>query len=247
VKTGSREAHSVDPFSGTRALDRISMPTHKNARHKVLSVQRTVSPGMDYSNGKVAGALIFVAVTQFVLGVIVAEALYPGYSISDNYLSELGTGPSSMIFNLSVFLRGLLLIIGAYFLHRAFNFTMLTLTLVLAAVGSMGVGIFTLDIALIHNIVSWLFFLFSGLSAIFAVVCSHVHGFKLMKMPFSAISIILGLIELGGFALFVGGIDFGLGVGGMQRMVIYPVLLWLAGFGGYLMAHPDRPRTQKTQ
>jgi hypothetical membrane protein len=178
---------------------------------------------------------------------IVSEALYPGYSVSDNYISDLGVGPPSMIINSSIFLMGLLLIIGAYFLHRAFNFTMLTVTLVLAGIGEMGVGIFTKDVNAIHNGAGLLFFLFSGLSAIFAVVCSYVHGFKLMKMPFSAISVILGLIELGGFALFVGKIDFGLGVGGMQRMVMYPVLLWLAGFGGYLMAHPDRPRTQKTQ
>ena len=99
----------------------------------------------------------------------------------------------------------------------------------------------------IHNIVASLFFLFSGLSAIFVVVCSHVRGFKLMKMPFSAIAVILGLIELGGFALCLGRIDFGLGAGGMQRMILYPILMWLAGFGGYLMAQPDRPTTQKTQ
>jgi hypothetical membrane protein len=199
---------------------------------------------MDYSNGKVAGALIFVAVTQFVLSVIISEALYSGYSISANYLSDLGVGSSSIIFNSSVFLMGLLLIIGAYFLHRAFNFTMLTLMFVLTAIGSIGVGIFTLDAGMIHRVASLFFFLFSGLSAIFAVVCSYVHGFKLMKMPFSVIAVILGLTELGGFVLFVGGIYFGLGVGGMQRMVLYPVLMWLAGFGGYLMAHPDRPKTQ---
>ena len=202
---------------------------------------------MDYSNGKVAGALIFVAVTQFVLSVIISEALYSGYSISANYLSDLGVGSSSIIFNSSVFLMGLLLIIGAYFLHRAFNFTILTLMFVLTAIGSIGVGIFTLDAGMIHRVASLFFFLFSGLSAIFAVVCSYVHGFKLMKMPFSVIAVILGLTELGGFVLFVGGIYFGLGVGGMQRMVLYPVLMWLAGFGGYLMAHPDRPKTQKTQ
>jgi len=202
---------------------------------------------MDYSNGKVAGALIFVAVTQFVLGVIVSEALYSGYSISGNYVSDLGVGSSSMIFNSSVFLMGLLLIIGAYFLHRAFGFTMLTVTFVLTAIGAMGVGIFTLDAGIIHSVTALIFFLFSGLSAIFAVICSYVHGFKLMKMPFSAIAVILGLTELGGFVLFVGKIYFGLGVGGMQRMVLYPVLIWLVGFGGYLMAHPDKPTTQKTQ
>jgi hypothetical protein len=68
-----------------------------------------------------------------------------------------------------------------------------------------------------------------------------------MEMPFSAIALILGLIELVGFALFVGKIYFGLGVGGMQRMVLYPVLIWLVGFGGYLMAHPEKPTTQKPQ
>jgi len=198
---------------------------------------------MDYSNGKVAGALIFVAVSQFVLGVIVSEALYSGYSISDNYVSDLGVGSSSMIFNSSVFLLGLLLIIGAYFLHRAFNFTLLTVTFVLTAIGSMGVGIFTKDAYTIHSIAALLFFLFGGLSAIFAVICSHVHGFKLMKMPFSGIAVILGLTTLVGFVLFVGRIHFGLGVGGIQRMALYPVLLWLAGFGGYLMAHPDKPTT----
>ena len=201
---------------------------------------------MDYSNGKVAGALIFVAVTQFVLGMIVSEALYSGYSISENYVSDLGVGSSSMIFNSSVFLMGLLLIIGAYFLHRAFGFTMLTVTFVLTAIGAMGVGIFTLDAGIIHSVTALIFLLFSGLSAIFAVVCSYVHGFKLMKMPFSALAVILGLTELGGFVLFVDKIYFGLGVGGMQRMVLYPVLIWLVGFGGYLMAHPDKPTTQKT-
>jgi len=202
---------------------------------------------MDYSNGKVAGALFFVAVTQLVLGLIVSEALYPGYSVSDNYISDLGVGPPSMIINSSIFLMGVLLIIGSYFLHRAYNFTMLTVTFVLTAIGEMGVGIFTKDAGIIHRMAALIGFLFSGLSAISAVICSYWHELRLMKMPFSAISIVLGLTTLGGLVLFVGKIYFGLGAGGMQRMVLYPVLMWLAGFGGYLMAHPDKPTIQKTQ
>ena len=200
---------------------------------------------MNYSNGKVAGALIFVAVTQFVLGMIVSEALYPGYSVSDNYISDLGVGPSSMIFNSSVFLMGLLLIVGAYFLQRAFDFTMLTLLLVLTAVGVMGVGVFTEDFGTIHSVVSLMAFLFSGLSAIFSVLCSYVHKFPLVKMPFSAISVILGLMTLGALGLFVGKVYFGLGVGGMERMIAYPILMWGAGFGGYLIAHPEERRTER--
>jgi hypothetical membrane protein len=66
---------------------------------------------MAYSKEKVAGMLFFIAATQFVLGLTIAEALYPGYSVSDNYISDLGIGPSAVIFNSSVFLLGLLILI----------------------------------------------------------------------------------------------------------------------------------------
>ena len=205
---------------------------------------------MTYSSGKVAGALIFIAVTQFVLGLIVSEALYSDYSIANNYISDLGVGPSAMYFNSSVFLMGLLLIIGAYFLQRAFDFKILTILLVLTAIGAMGVGIFTegFTIKSIHTIVSFIAFIFGGLSAIFSVVCSYVHKFRLVKMPFSAIAVILGLMTLGALALFAGGIYLGLGKGGMERMIVYPLLMWGTGFGGYLIANPEKPATQqKTQ
>ena len=200
---------------------------------------------MAYSGGKMAGALFFIAVIQFVLSLIVSEALYPGYSISDNYLSDLGVGPSSMIFNSSVFLLGLLLIIGACFLQRAFHFEMLTVLVVLTAIGVMGVGIFTEDFGTIHSVASLIAFLFSGLLAIFSVICSYVHKFSLVKMPFSAISVILGLITLGALGLFVGKIYLGLGAGGMERMIVYPILMWGAGFGGYLVAYPEERRIQQ--
>ncbi|MDH5481822.1 MAG: DUF998 domain-containing protein [Candidatus Bathyarchaeota archaeon] len=191
-----------------------------------------------------AGILFFIAVTQFTLCFIVAEALYPGYSVSDNYISDLGIGPSSMIFNPSIFLLGLLSIIGAYFLPHTINFRALTVLLVLMAIGAMGVGVFTKDFATIHGAVSLMAFVFGGLSAI--------ASFKVLKMPLSVISVILGLMTLGALALFTGGLltsglsssieapasDFflGIGPGGMERMIVYPMLIWLAGFSGHLIA-----------
>ena len=201
---------------------------------------------MAYSSAKVAGTLFFIAVTQFVLGLIVSEALYSGYSISDNYISDLGVGPSSMIFNSSVFLLGLLLIIGTYFLQRAFKaFEVLKVLLVLTAIGAMGVGIFTEDFPAIHSVVSLIAFLFGGLSAIFSVICSYVHKFELVKMPFSVISVMLGAITLGALALCVSKIYLGLGVGGMERMIVYPIVMWGAGFGGHLIAHPEKRTTEQ--
>ena len=187
---------------------------------------------MAYSNGRIAGILFFIAVSQFVLGLTIAEARYSGYSISVNYISDLGVGPSSMIFNSSVFLLGLLLIIGAYFLQCALNFKVLTVLLVLTAVGTMGVGVFTENYKAIHPVVSIVAFLFGGLAAI--------ASYKLLKLPFSVLCVIFGLMTISALALFASKTYLGLGVGGMERMIVYPILMWGAGFGGYLIGYPEK-------
>ena len=190
---------------------------------------------MAYSSAKVAGALFFIATSQFVLGLVVAEALYSGYSVSANYISDLGVGPSALVFNVSVFLMGLLIILGAYFLQRGFNYRALTVLLILTAIGAMGVGVFTENSGTIHSVVSLIAFLFGGLSAI--------ASYKLLKLPFSAIAVILGLMCLGALVLFMVKVDLGLGVGGMERMIVYPLLVWGAGFGGHLIGQPEKRAT----
>ncbi len=187
---------------------------------------------MVHLNSKIAGVLIFIAASQLIFGVIIAEALYPGYSIATNYISDLGIGPSSTVFNVSVFLLGLLAIIGVYFFQRAFHSTLLTILFTIAAVAAMNVGIFTENSEPMHTIASIVLFLFCGLSAIFS--------YKVSKPPFSIISIVLGLISLVAMILFMGNIYLGLGVGGMERMIVYPILIWMIGFGGFLIALPEK-------
>jgi hypothetical membrane protein len=182
---------------------------------------------MRYSNSKAAGILFFIAATQFFLGLLVAEALYPGYNISTNYISDLGIGPSAMVFNVSVFLLGLLLILGTYFLHRSLNVKILTILFVLTAIGAMGVGIFIETNQPMHTIVSLLAFLFGGLTA--------VYSYKLMKLPVSLINVILGMISLSALVLLITQQFLGLGPGGMERMVLYPILIWIIGYSGYLL------------
>jgi hypothetical protein len=52
--------------------------------------------------------------------------------------------------------------------------------------------------------------------------------------------VILGLMALGALGIFASGIDLGLGLGGMERMIVYPILMWGAGFGGHLIAYPEK-------
>jgi len=64
-------------------------------------------------------------------------------------------------------------------------------------------------------------------------------------MPFSVIAVILGLLSLGALVLFMAGMNLGLGVGGMERMIVYPLLMWGAGFGGHLIVHPEKRMTEQ--
>ena len=202
---------------------------------------------MSYSRAKIAGVLFFVAATQFVLCLIIAESLFPGYSVSGNYVSDLGIGSSSIVFNSSVIFLGVLLLGGTHFLRNVSDFKILNLFLFLMAVGSIGVGVFTEDFRTVHGVVSSMAFFFAGLSALLS--------FRFLEKPFSLISVILGAMTLGALSFFSIGLVasgsltsieaydsvffLGLGPGGMERMIVYPALMWLAGFGGYLLTKPE--------
>ncbi|MFB0523487.1 MAG: hypothetical protein ACETV1_07005, partial [Candidatus Bathyarchaeia archaeon] len=71
------------------------------------------------------------------------------------------------------------------------------------------------------------------------------------KLPLSAISVVLGTMTLGALTLFAGGLvttgsltsseppasEFflSIGPGGMERMIVYPALIWLILFSGHLI------------
>jgi hypothetical membrane protein len=191
---------------------------------------------MKYDNGKVAGALFFVGSVQCLLGLVIAESLYPDYSVSENYISDLGVGTTSLIFNSSVFLLGVITIAGAYFLQRAFDSKTLFVLLTLTGLGAMGVGLFPETAGAIHGIASLITFLFGGLSAIMS--------YKLQKPPLSYFSILLGALSLMALVLFGSSTYLGLGKGGMERMIAYPALLWAVGFGSHLIAYSKDTATR---
>ena len=194
-----------------------------------------------------AGALFLIAATQFALCIIIAEATYPGYSVSANYISDLGVGPSAIIFNASVFTLGLLILAATILQRHNPNQKILNIMLLLMAIGAMGVGVFTKDFTLAHGTVSSAAFFFAGLSAIIS--------FKILPKPLSLISIVLGAMTLTALALFSAGIVasgsmtsteaydstfyLGLGPGGMERMIVYPAIMWLAAFGAHLITKQE--------
>lgn len=192
---------------------------------------------MRFSNRTVAGSLLFAGMTIFIIGLNVSEELYPGYSVSENYISDLGATcrsgecqvfqPSSLIFNSCVFIAGLCAAIASYFLWREFKTRLFPGLLALAGAGAMGVGLFPEYNLFLHYTSAFLAFVFGGLATIAASTVA--------KSVMRYFSIMMGLLTLIAFVLMVTHHYMGLGPGGMERMVLYPFALWALGFGGYLL------------
>ena len=161
------------------------------------------------------------------VGMMMAEALYSGYSARDNYISDLGVGPSALVFNSSVFLFGLLAAGASYMIWRGVGARLVATLFFIAAIGAVGVGVFTEDAGAMHVVVSAIVFLFGGISAIAA--------YRLEKAPLNYISVIMGITALVALALFATGNFLGLGKGGMERMIAYPIVLWAIAFGGHVI------------
>ncbi len=176
-----------------------------------------------------AGILIFVGAAQFMLSLLVAEAIRPSYSVSTNYISDLGVGVSAPIFNGSIIVLGILLVLAAYLLIRGVDSKLFPLFLLLAGVGAAGVGIFPETTGTPHLLFSLIAFLFAGISAI--------YGYRFTTGSlFSYFCIVLGVLSLIALVLYSTGHYGALHRGGMERMIVYPVILWAMGFGGYLQS-----------
>src|SRR5947199_7501022 len=174
-----------------------------------------------------AGLLLFVGIAQFaIIGLTVAESVYPGYSISQNYISDLGVGPAALIFDPSIILVGVLVLATAWFLWRAVEDPILSIVVALGGAGAIAVGVFTEAFGVVHEIVSLWTFIFIGLSAIFAA--------RIVRPPFRYLSVVLGVLSLVALCSFIANADLGLGPGGMERMIVWPILVWGTAFGGYL-------------
>jgi hypothetical membrane protein len=110
------------------------------------------------------------------------------------------------------------------------------LAFLLTGIGAMGVGVFTENAPYgLHAIVSFITFFFGAITAIVT--------FRVLRPPLSYLSVLLGLGSLVALGLYISKNYLGLGGGGMERMIAYPVLTWGIGFGGYLlgMSHSQAP------
>jgi hypothetical membrane protein len=126
-------------------------------------------------------------------------------------------------------------------LWRLYQHRVLTVVSALFGAGAFLVGIFPGNTTP-HPNVAMIAFVFAPLTAI-AV-------FRVTSAPFRFMSLFAGVLSLA--ALIVGllgdssPVAKSIGLGGIERWQVFPIILWLAFFGGYLLAsghrrQPGRP------
>jgi hypothetical membrane protein len=188
------------------------------------------------NNLKISGALLFLAGSIILMGIITAEAFYPsGYTTANSEISDLGATlppnsvsyqPSATIFNTTMWFSGLMILVASLYQHFHFKKIIFTIPITLLGIGLVGVGFFPGDKVPYHGMASLLTFTSGGLAGFFS--------FKITAAPFKYFAFVFGLITL--VVLFTAQNYIPIiGDGGTERWVAYPVVLWLVGIGGFLL------------
>jgi hypothetical membrane protein len=188
---------------------------------------------------KVAGGLLLTAGATILMGIITAEALYTAPYTTRMEISDLGASeaglvlhPSSSIFNATMLVTGAMIIIAGYCAHRALHRRAVTIPTGLLGIGVLGVGIFPGNIHPQHPLFAFTAFEAGGL----AVLLSY----KVTPQPLRSIFAVMGTISLLFTTASVFLLEWGpfarLDLGGVERWMVYPIVLWLVGFGSYLAA-----------
>jgi hypothetical membrane protein len=199
----------------------------------------------------IAGILYSSAGFVLLMGIITAETKYPifrHYSTRQE-ISSLGgtdpphglvTQPSAMIFDTIMLITGVLLLAGAFVLWRLYRNRILTVVSTLFGAGAFLVGIFPGNTTP-HPYVALIAFVFAPLTAIAAV--------RVTSAPFRYLSVSVGLLSLvAAIAGYLGDNSYfvkSIGIGGTERWQVFPIILWLACYGGYLLATEHRTQPDR--
>jgi len=187
----------------------------------------------------IAGVALLLTGGISLLGIITAEAYHPDYATTQE-ISDLGSTappnpvsyePTATIFNGTMLASGAVVLVAAYFLYRVGRPRVLWLPLGVFGFGVFGVGVFPGDMTPWHGLFALLTFTSGGIAAVLAA--------RATPKPFSSVSVFLGGFSLASllYALVLGGTGplAGLEFGGIERWVVYPLLVWVTGLGGFLL------------
>ncbi len=137
-----------------------------------------------------SGLIFMCGAIIFLIGVMLAEFNFEGYSISQNMISDLGANQdlSAVIFNSSMIIFGISAVYAANIFRRTFKDHILSLLIFLAVTGAIIVGLFNVKtIVLIHYSGALMAFIFGAGAIIYSTKVIY-------KPPLSYLWIIMGSV-----------------------------------------------------
>ena len=199
---------------------------------------------------RLGGLLYVVGVFQFLIFELVAETLYPGYSVASNYISDLGATcinppsnlncvvhqPTATIFDVTVSLMGLALLAGAFFVYSGTRRKPYLITSAVADVAIVLIGVFPEDTGAAHAIASEFAFLFTGISLVLAWTIVQGRIIRYLTLAFGVLTLFFTITSVP---------TKDVGVGGQERLLVLSALVGLLVLGGYLTGR-DSPNGVST-
>jgi len=193
------------------------------------------------------GAILYVSTIQyFLVQLLVSLRWSPPYSLSRNTISDLGNtvcgkfngrhvcSPLHSLMNVSFVLLGLAMIGGSLLVCRYVSTsraqTVGFMSVAVGGVGAVMVGIYPENtIPALHGIGASLPFLVGNIGLL--VVGFSIGGPAALRVY----TVLSGSVALIFLVFYAAGHYFGLGEGGIERVVAYPQTVWLIFFGIYLI------------
>ena len=191
-----------------------------------------------------AGALLTSAGIGIIMSIITNEALYPQgrhYSTFANTISDLGgtlppdsymVQPNRTIFIATMAVAGILVLAATYLLWPAIQRKRVVVGLGAFGGGLIGIAVFPGNVAGWHPLFALVCFLAGSVTAILSrkIMATPVRYFAAGLGSAALAATILGLEVFENW-----GPQAEIGIGGIERWIAYPVLLWLVLFGAQLM------------
>lgn len=216
---------------------------------------KNVNPDEGIPSGRAdtarAGALFVLGGLLFLLLTTASEAIYPGFSLQTNSISDLGAigTPTTATEEAAILGLGACWCVGTYYLFRSTQRKGTMVIYMLPSVGFLLAGVSPENVnIIIHSAGALIAFPIGGIVAILS--------YRAIRSAFRFFAVALGAVALAStFVIFVGQQivgpcgtcvgsvpsyvqslnELGLGLGGWESMIIYPLLIWLLGFGSYLL------------
>ena len=213
----------------------MTSATHQALGNRPVPATRQAAVGAR----TIAGLLFVILGAAFLTVTMLAASIAPDYDFGGGAISDLGViDQTAVLFNVLLIATGVLNAAGGYLLFTLHRRMWLLVVYLVGAAGAIGAGLLPLDTGAPHSLFALVGFLFFNVEAVATafVVRGPMKGLSLAAGALGLIFVVIMVIGDGGNPAIFGPI----GHGGAERMIVYPVMLWLLALGGYLIGRDER-------